>query len=112
MRTPRLNRLLVLEARQRTPDGSGGFAESWAELGQLWAEVTTRTGRERAEAAASLSSVTYRIVVRAAPYGSDARPKAEQRFRDGLRSYVIQAVAERDADGRYLTCFADEEVVA
>ena len=112
MSAPRLNRLLVLEGATRSADGAGGFSESWAALGELWAEVSARTGRERAGAGVLVSSVSYRIVVRAAPVGAASRPRPEQRFRDGTRLYVIQAVAEHDPDGRFLTCFADEEVAA
>ncbi len=56
--------------------------------------------------------MAYRIIVRAAPFGSDARPVANQRFRDGGRTFVILAVAEDDADARYLNCTAQEETVA
>ena len=112
MNGPRLNRQLVLEGVVRSPDGAGGFGETWVVLGELWAEVVSRTGRERAEAGVPISTVSYRIVVRSAPAGAPSRPLPEQRFRDGSRLYVIQAVSERDADGRYLTCFADEEVAA
>lgn len=112
MTMPHLNRKLVLEAPLRVPDGAGGYTESWEILGELWAEVRSRTGRERAEAGVPVSSVSYMIVVRGAPYGTAARPMPNQRFREGTRLFVIQAVAEQDLQGRYLTCFADEEVVA
>ncbi len=112
MTTPHLNRKLVLEAPERLPDGAGGYSESWVPMGEHWAEVRARTGRERAEAGVPVSAVSYNIVVRGAPYGSAARPMPEQRFREGTRLFVIQAVAERDPEGRFLTCFADEEVVA
>lgn len=112
MSLPHLSRRLVLEAPQRVPDGAGGFADNWITLGEVWAEVRARTGRERAESGVPVSAVAYRIVVRGAPHGTPARPKPEQRFRDGERLFVIQAVADRDPEGRYLICFADEEVVA
>lgn len=112
MSAPRLNRRLVLEAPARVSDGAGGFVESWAPLGELWAEVRARSGRERAEAGEPVSQVSYRIVVRGAPVGSAQRPAPEQRFRDGARRFAIRAVAEHDAEGRYLVCFADEEVAA
>ena len=38
------------------------------------------------------------------------RPRPDQRFRDGARVFRIVAVTERDRDGRYLLCFAREEV--
>jgi len=109
---PRLNRKLVLEGAERAPDGAGGFTESWVALGDLWAEVTARTGRERAEAGVPVSSMSYRIVVRGAPEGAPSRLKPEQRSRDGTRVFTIQAVSERDPQGRYLICFATEEVAA
>lgn len=112
MNAPRLNRQLVLEAPTRVADGAGGYAETWAGLGTLWADVQLRSGRERAEAGMAVASVSYRVVVRAAPVGSAMRPAPEQRFREGERIYAIRAVSERDADGRYLVCFADEEVAA
>ena len=108
----RLNRKLVLEAPVQAADGAGGFTNGWAALGTLWANVAARTGREAAGVAAPLSRVAYRIVVRAAPFGSDARPKANQRFRDGERLFLILAVAEDDADARFLMCTAQEETVA
>ncbi|QBF32272.1 phage head closure protein [Thalassococcus sp. S3] len=112
MNAPCLNRKLVLEAPVRTADGAGGFVESWTALGELWADVTARSGRERAQAGTPVAAMSYKIVVRGAPMGSAQRPQPEQRFRDGDRVFVIHAVAERDPQGRYLTCFADEEVVA
>ena len=108
----RLNRQLVLEMPARLPDGAGGFAESWMPLGTLWADVIARTGREAAGVAAPLSRVAYKIIVRAAPMTSDARPHPNQRFRDGTRLFRILAVAEDGADGRYLVCTAQEETVA
>jgi len=112
MSAVRLNRRLTLEAPQRLPDGAGGFAEAWVALGEVWAEVSARTGREKAGEAAPISTVGYKIVVRGAPHGSDQRPQPNQRFREAERLFRILAVAERDPEGRYLTCFADEEVAA
>jgi head-tail adaptor len=112
MKTPRLNRKLVLEVAQRVADGAGGFALNWVSLGALWASVDARTGRERAGEFATVSQVGYRITVRAAPQGAPSRPKPEQRFRDGARVFRITAVTEADEQGQYLTCFAQEEVLA
>ncbi|MDF1716420.1 MAG: phage head closure protein [Antarcticimicrobium sp.] len=112
MSAPVLSRRLVLEAPVRVPDGAGGAIESWTSLGTLWAEVRPRSGRERAQAGEPVSTMGYRIVVRGAPAGSAQRPAPEQRFRDGARLYLIRAVAEHDPAGRFLTCFADEEVAA
>lgn len=111
MKRPHLNRQLVLETPQRTPDGAGGFTTSWVALGIHWAEITARTGREATGVAVPLSRVGYRIIIRAAIPGSSARPEPEQRFREGGRVFNILAVAEHDPDGRYLLCHAEEEKV-
>jgi len=110
MSAPVLNRKLVLEDPVQLPDGSGGFAETWTVLGELWAEVKAGTGREKAGEFVTVSSVPYRITVRGAPVGAASRPKPNQRFREGARLFRIKAVTERDPQARYLTCFAYEEV--
>jgi head-tail adaptor len=112
MTLPHLSRQLVLETPQRVPDGAGGFAQSWAALGTHWAEIRPGTGRESAGEFLTLSAVPYRILVRAAPVGSSMRPKPEQRFREGTRIFLIDAVTEHDPRGHYLVCFAREEATA
>lgn len=112
MSRPHLSRRLVLESPETESDGAGGISKSWIELGTLWAEVTSRSGRERGQAGLPVSLVSYKIVVRGAPYGSEARPRPDQRFREGARVFAIRAVAEYDNAGRYLVCFADEEMAA
>lgn len=110
--TARLDRLLVLEEPQRVPDAAGGFTETWVALGEVWAEVTARTGRGAEFGALQTGRVNWRIVVRGAPVGVPSRPQAGQRFVEDTRVYRIEAVAERDPQGRYLICFATEEVAA
>ena len=107
-----LSRAMVLEAPQRVADGAGGFALTWVAQGTLWAEVRPGSGREAAGTEVVFAAVPYRITVRGAPVGSTARPKPEQRLRDGTRVFTILAVSERDPQGRYLQCFAHEEVPA
>lgn len=109
---PRLNRRLALEDPQRVPDGAGGYVTAWIPQGVHWAHVQPRTGRERAEGGGPLSEVSYKITVRSSPLLSPSRPRPEQRFRDGARIFNIRAVTELDDAGMYLTCFAEEEVVA
>jgi SPP1 family predicted phage head-tail adaptor len=112
MKTPRLNRRLTLETPKKVSDGAGGYNTTWAPLGQLWAALMPRGGGESGADGATVSAVSYQIVVRGAPQGSPSRPRPEQRFREGGRVFNIRAVTERDDRGMYLTCFADEEVVA
>lgn len=104
-----LDRPLILQSTVRQPDGAGGYAEIWDDLGTLWAEVLPGTGRDLSGEDVILTSVPFRITVRGAPQGAAARPKAGQRFRDGSRLFPILAVTERDRAGLFLTCFAQEE---
>jgi SPP1 family predicted phage head-tail adaptor len=106
-----LDRLLTLETPQRIADGAGGFSVSWQSLGTVWAEVVPGTGRDAAGEEVVLSTVSYRISLRAAPVGSQSRPKPDQRFRDGSRIYSISAVTERGRLAKFLVCFAKEELV-
>lgn len=112
MSAPVLNRKMVLEAPTRVADGAGGYSLTWVARGVLWAELLAGTGREAAGEEVRMAQVPYRITVRGAPVGSEARPKAEERLRDGARIFTVLAVTERDPEGRYLTCFAREEVPA
>ncbi len=110
MRAPILNRKLVLEDPQRSADGAGGFSTSWVTQGTLWADIRHGTGREKAAEQLTVSSVPYRITVRAAPVGAPSRPKPEQRFVEGSRIFRILAVTESDVGAQYLVCFAQEEI--
>jgi SPP1 family predicted phage head-tail adaptor len=104
-----LNRRLVLEEETRAPDGAGGWTRGWTALGTHWAAVEARSGREVERGEREGSRISHRILLRAAPPGSPARPRADQRLREGARLFRIRAVAEADPRGRFLTCWAYEE---
>lgn len=108
--TVTLSRKLILERPLVAPDGAGGFARSWEGLGTVWAAVRARSGQERDAGEVTLSRARYKITLRAAPVGSEERPTPDCRFRDGDRVFAIEAVAEADPFGRYLECYASEEV--
>jgi len=110
MKSPNLNRKLVLETANRVPDNAGGFTVTWQPLGTIWAQITPGAGREVARHQLPRSRVPLRIVVRAAPVGDSQRPIPGQRFRDGARIFEINAVTEVDRFIRYLTCHVEEEV--
>ena len=112
MHAVNLCRELVLESPDHVADGAGGFTQTWTALGSLWAEVKSGSGRTPRDDLGPVSQVSYRITVRAAPYGAPSRPKPNQRLRDGERIFVINAVADSDVHGAYLPCFATEEVAS
>ena len=112
MSVPCLNRALVLEERVAATDGAGGVQNSWSALGTLWASIRSLNGRESGSLGIARSKVGMKITLRAAPHGSSMRPRPDQRFREGIRTYRITAVAEAEPVGRYLVCYASEEVAA
>lgn len=112
MGAPRLNLRLALEHPDREGDGIGGYRITWRRLGFLWAEVRAGSGRETQGEVGAQSVVTWRITLRGAPDGDPRRPRPGQRFRLERRLFLIEAVAESDASGRWLTCFAREEDLA
>ena len=106
---PALNRKLILETEDRVSDGAGGWTTAWKALGEVWASIDSRFGREIDEGGRQHSRVSHRITVRGADFGAPSRPRADQRFREGARVYHIRGVSEADLRGRYLVCWADEE---
>lgn len=112
MTVPVLNRRMVLQEAVPVADGAGGFVLSWEVRGTLWAMVVPGIGRGSAQEGVTLAQSSVRIVVRAAPFGAASRPRADQRLVEGGRVFTILAVSEFDQQGRYLTCFAREEIAA
>lgn len=108
IRAADLSRALVLEERERVPDGLGGFSETWVPVGTLWAKVAPRRGFEIFAAGRPEARVSYRIFVRGAPVGARSRPRADQRFREGTRVFDIVSVSEADPRGLYLEIAAEE----
>ena len=95
-----LRRRMALEQPARSPDGAGGFVETWVTLGEVWVEVKAMPGREVTQGGQTLSRNAHRMMLRAAP----------QRLREGARIFTILAVSDSDPTGRYLTCYTQEEV--
>ena len=109
---PILNRRLVLEARERVPDGAGGYGETWVPLGVHWAEIEHRRGRAAEREALPSATVPVRIVVRSMADGRPGRPAPDQRFREGGTVYRIEAVSSADPGRRFLVCDALVEEVS
>lgn len=109
MSGPNLNVRLELEGSVRQDDGMGGYRTVWRRIGSLWAEMKAGAGQERGAEVGPESVVSWRITVRGARAGDPRRPMAGQRLRMGSRLFAVEAVAERDPTGHWLTCFAREE---
>lgn len=112
MNAPRLTVPLELESPEQVRDGMGGYWIEWRLLGRHYAQLTAGSGGEGLAEVGPRSAVSWRIVTRGFPDGDPRRPRPEQRFRMGNRLFLIEAVAERDAFGRFLTSYAREEMPA
>lgn len=108
---PKLDRKFDLQESVATPDGAGGFSETWNTLGAIWGDVLTASGRERDIGARDVTTSSYRIIVRSAPHGASSRPTAKQRFVDGSRVFNIHAVSEANDTNQYLVCWVSEGTV-
>ena len=100
-----LNRKFTLEALAASPDGAGGQSEAWTPLGEHFVALSASAGRERDSGGRPSARVTHRCWLRYHDYDDPARPRPDQRFREGSRIYAIRAIAEADDLRRYLVCW-------
>ena len=94
---------LTLESATPTPDGAGGYAESWAEVATLYARIEPVSATSRFGADQSLETVTHRITLR-----HRAGIASGMRFRRLSRIFRIVTVHDPDETGRYLICRVEE----
>jgi len=62
-----LDQRVVFQAKTRTPDGGGGFVDTWSNIGatpEVWAKVWPVSGRERVEGQQIESPTMYRFRIR------------------------------------------------
>ena len=96
MYTPgELDQRVTFQTLSRTPDGQGGSAEAWADIGTVWAHVRPRSGKEVEKFDRVNADVFYLMVVR---YRSDL-VAADRAVWQGV-SYNIRSI--NDAGGRKL----------
>ncbi|MEL7345411.1 MAG: head-tail adaptor protein [Pseudomonadota bacterium] len=111
MSAPLLTTKITLQARVRSPDGSGGFSEIWTDLGILWGALERSRGSKVTGQEIPLSRARYRVIVRAAPVGAASRPEVAQRFAIDGQIFNILSVLHHDQGQRFLACEVEEEIV-
>lgn len=95
---------LVLEEASRTPDGAGGFTESWTQIATVFARLQPIVVRERFGADQTIEEVTHRVTIRHRPDVASG-----MRFVMGDRLLSILTVHDPDETGRYLVCRTKEQ---
>jgi len=96
-----LNRRLLLEAAQESPDGAGGVVRSYRTVTTLWAHVSPVSLRADVEAGHPAAAARYRIVIR---HRGDITIR--HRLQEGGRIYRIVA-ARPSADRRFIEIDAE-----
>ncbi|SMH42829.1 phage head closure protein [Mesorhizobium australicum] len=95
---------LVLEEASRTPDGAGGFTESWTGIATVFARLQPIVVRDRFGADQTIEEVTHRVTIRHRPDVASG-----MRFVMGDRTLSILTVHDPDETGRYLVCRTREQ---
>jgi SPP1 family predicted phage head-tail adaptor len=98
-----LRHRLALERPERVSDEAGGFAQTWVEEAELWADLRPVRGREDVEAGRLAGAVTHEIALR---WRAGVLP--EMRFRRQSRVFHIQAVIDSGERLRWLKCLCEE----
>ncbi|UNM96294.1 phage head closure protein [Ignatzschineria rhizosphaerae] len=82
----RLKHRVTLQKSEVT-NGPYGREEKWIDVGKLWAEIGSVSGKELIASGAELSSVSYKIIIR---YRKDITAKHRLKYDDKI--YNIEAV--------------------
>jgi len=98
-----LNQRATLVARTLTPDGGGGFGESWEPFATVWIGLAPLGAADTVGADHLESRVRHRIVLR-----RRADLAAGQRVTAGARSFRVHAVLDPGPRDPYLTLLCEE----
>lgn len=101
----RLRHRLALQQETVTPDGSGGYTQSWQNVADLWAEILPISGKERLFAGQMQAEISHKITIR---------------FRTGIvagmrllydsRAFNIRAILNPKENDEVLELWVDEGV--
>jgi SPP1 family predicted phage head-tail adaptor len=98
-----LNQRATLLSRVLTPDGGGGFTESWQTVGQAWIKITPIGTEQTFGPDTRETRIRHRIVLRA----RDDVVAGMCLVTDG-RTFAIRAVLDREAMNPFLTMLCEE----
>jgi len=98
-----LNQRAALQAKVLTPDGGGGYSESWQSFASVWVAVAPISGNDAPGADALQSRVRHRIVLRRR---NDLA--AGQRVVVGARRFKVQALLDEGPQAATMTLLCEE----
>lgn len=98
-----LNQRAAILGRVMTPDGGGGFGQTWETLASVWASLEALSGAETFGPDANESRVRYRIRMRR--YNIAA---AGQRVKIGARKFHVHAVEDEGPAAPLIALLCEE----
>ena len=98
-----LNQRASLLAKAMTPDGGGGFSESWNAVATLWVKLEAQSGGEAFGPDATEAVTRYRVTLR-----RNAGVAAGMRIAIGGRAFAIRNVLDEGAAAQTMTLLVEE----
>lgn len=98
-----LKKRVTVQNVTRTPDGQGGFTETWTDAADVWCSIEPLKAWERYQAAQLQAPVTHKIVMR---YNRSVT--AQSRLKYGDRVFTVKEVINQKEENRFLTVKAVE----
>ena len=98
-----LKKRLTIQNVARTPDGQGGFTETWADAATVYASLEPVKSYERYQAMQLAAPVSHTVVMRYTPAVT-----ARSRLAYGDRVFNVKEVINQMEENRFLTIKAVE----
>jgi SPP1 family predicted phage head-tail adaptor len=86
---------VVIEGPTRTPDGAGGFTETWTSGEQLWAEIAPLRGDEQIQAQQTTAAITHRVRMWAVEGVKSTRNRVRRLEDDAVMEIVAPPIYDR-----------------
>lgn len=98
-----LNQRATIRAQTLTPDGGGGYTESWDVVATLWARLAPVSGTDRVAADHLESRARHKLTLR-----RNTVIAAGQRAEIGTRLFAIRAVLDPGPQSALVTLLCEE----
>ena len=98
---------ITIQSATDTPDGQGGFVETWADSDTVWGYITTLKAYQRFQAMQLETPATHKIILR---YNDNVT--AGTRLRFGTRVFWVQEIINIEQRNRFLELKVNERVGA
>ena len=98
-----LNQRATIRAQTLTPDGGGGYSESWDVVATLWARLEPVGGSDLYLADRLESRARHKITIR-----RNTAIAAGQRVQIAARTFAIRALLDPGAESPFVTLLTEE----